>query len=125
MTRPTRKCLHSRLPPRWHILTGIQRRALQHHGPRASRLFISRTRKHFIASTSPGAGNAECDAPPSRLRDAFSPITNHFSSHLLRHGVRRNSARLRRGTRSRSDSAPIFQGLETDTHDDELAGDKG
>jgi hypothetical protein len=73
--------------------------------------------------------------PPTILRKAYGatgrlgfvtllPITNH-QSPSLRHGVRRNPAGLDHTSLSGPDPAPIFQGQQTDTHDDDLAGDKG
>ena len=55
-------------------------------------------------------------------------FTNHQSlitCGLLRHGVHRNPAALDHTSLSGPDPAPIFQGQQTDTHDDDLAGDKG
>ena len=44
---------------------------------------------------------------------------------LTRQGVRRNPAALDYTSLPGPDPAPIFQGHQTDAHDDELAGDKG
>jgi hypothetical protein len=63
-------------------------------------------------------------APPS---DRLRPSTNHQSPRLpsLRHRVRWNSAGLNHPPFPRSDPTPIFQGEQTDAHDDELARYKG
>jgi hypothetical protein len=93
-----------------------------------------------------GGERAKCDAamtigrfalPLTILRNVYGAtgrlsfvtlFTNHQSlitSGSLRHGVRRNPAALDHTSLPSPDPAPIFQGQQTDAHDDYLAGDKG
>ena len=76
MANRTTICLHSRLPLRvarpYDISTS---KALQHHGPGASRLFLSYNCTRIIASSPARSCNPQCNAPPTRLRD--TAVTTH------------------------------------------------
>ena len=52
------------------------RNGLSTRWARASHLFKSGSSKRFQASTCAGAENAECNAPPTRLRDASRGLQN-------------------------------------------------
>lgn len=109
ISRPSRGSIVCQVRERWHV-RGAARHVFQ------SNVTSRRRTIQDLANALRSSGSL---APP---------ITTHQSlitSASLRHGVRRNRAALDHASLSGPDPAPIFQGQQTDTHNDELARDKG